>query len=125
MPHLHESPEPPSPVQLHQRPSTLPTKPTRRQSSHSSVARSVLLSQLALSPVETNGLGLPSAELIPSSDSPPSTLNSVNKMDGHTELQIPIRKDLKPIPGLQSSKNGVGIAASDTPLPSEPSSPKW
>jgi len=89
------------------------------------VARSVLLSKLALSSVETNGLGLHSTELIPSPVLPPSAQNSVNKMDNHTELQIPFRKDLKPIPGLQSSKNGVGIAASDTPLPSEPSSPKW
>jgi len=82
------------------------------------------MSKLALSPVETNGFALTNGEVMPPPVLPSVATNSVGKMDGHAELQLPLRKDLKPIPGRQSSRNGVGVAATDTPLPSEPSSPK-
>jgi len=105
------------------RPASTPTSPKRRQSSHSVYARTALMSsKLALSAKEHNGkfvttdeaIHLPSLSRPPP---PPSMMpNGVNGLDIHA--------DLKPIPGRQSARNGVGIAASDTPFPSAPSSPK-
>lgn len=77
------------------------------------------MNKLAFPAQDANGLALASGQVMP-----PSATNGVNGMDGHNDLQLPLRKDLKPVPGRQSAKNGVGIAASDTPLPSAPPSPK-
>lgn len=73
------------------------------------------MNKLALSNQEPNRNGL--AIVAPA-------MNCINGMDGQNELHLPLRKELKPIPGRQSAKYGVGIAASDTPFPSAPSSPK-
>lgn len=73
------------------------------------------MSKLALSNQELNHNGLVIAT---------PAMTCINGMDGQNELLLPARKDLKPVPGRQSAKNGVGIAASDTPFPSAPSSPK-
>src|SRR5579871_1472041 len=92
------------------RSSSTPTSPKRKQSSHSVYARTALMSsKLALSAKEHNGTLVATNEVKP----PPSPMtNGINVLDVHA------------VPGRQSARNGVGIAASDTPLPSAPSSPR-
>ena len=94
-----------------------PASPQRKQSSHSVYARTALMSnKLALSVKERNGTLVTTNEVMP----PPVT----NGLDCHADVLLPARTDPKPVPGRQSAKNGVGIAASDTPWPSAPSSPR-
>ena len=87
-----------------------------KQSSHSVYARTALMSsKLALSVKEHNGTLVATDEaMLP--PPPPMMPNGVNGLDCLAEL--------KPVPGRQSARHGVGIAASDTPLPSAPSSPR-
>jgi hypothetical protein len=75
-------------------------------------------SKLALSAKEHNGTLVVTDEVMPP-PLPPPPLPMTNGIDGLDSFAEP-----KPHPERQSARNGVGIAASDTPLPSAPSSPK-
>lgn len=116
-------------------PTTTPAISTRRTSQHSVYARNVLMSNLnpnkdhAQPTISTTSNGEPAprapAPPIPSAG-PPKSVQAIKDLAAQ-------RGELKPPPtsaggahhhGHATSKDGVGVALSDTPAPSQPPSPK-
>ena len=133
----------PSPSSPRRRPSTiLNSNSPRITSQHSIFARSVLMSKLptlAQQSIIDSRAG--PRRLAPASPAPapPSTTPAAAAAaaSGSPPRSVPPSKDLshlngnlKPKPsilehhGIASSRDGVGLALSDTPLPSAPASPR-
>jgi hypothetical protein len=104
--------------QQHPNPTTLP--PTK-QAQHSIYAKTALMSRLQ-HPASSNTIENLSQEVLP----PPAVASS--SIGGANGTGVDTAGDLKPrarfAKDVVATKDGVGHALSDTPLPSLPSSPR-